>query len=322
MTASRLLAALLAAALAVPAAAQNYVETFTGGTNLGGWTFGANSAVQATGGNPTNWLHTTNLDTFAPQLRTTGSGGPFAGDWRAKGIHSVGVDLITVSTQFNFDRECTLMLSSGAQTVYWLGTEHVPQPGTGWKNFEFFVDVDSASMPAGWQVLSGGAPDATWNAVITNVTTVTFFYGDPTFFFIFDIWNVGADNIRISTAPVWVDLGFPLAGAAGVATLEGSGQLVPDSSLTLTLDNAAPSTATTLVIGLDEIDAPFKGGVLVPDLDSQVVVVTAPTGDWSLGSTWPAGIPSGTGLWMQVWWPDAGGPKGFAASNALEVTVP
>jgi hypothetical protein len=318
---ARTLAALLL--LAVAARSQDYVETFTGGVNLGGWTFGANSMVQATGGNPGNWVHTTNLDTFAPQLHTTGTGGPFAGDWRALDIHSVGVDLITVSTQFAFDRECTLMLSNGPQTVYFLGTaDHVPLAGTGWKSFEFTFDPASTTMPAGWFVLGAGAPDATWNAVITNVKSVNFFYGDPTFFFIFDIWNVGADNVRVSQTPVWTDVGHALAGAGGAPKLTGSGQLVGDSLLKLALSGAAASAPTTLVIGLSQIDAPFKGGVLVPQADLLASLVTSPAGALALSGSWPVGLPSGTQLWMQAWVADAGGPKGFAASNGLQATAP
>ncbi|HEX5010110.1 MAG TPA: hypothetical protein VFY71_06895 [Planctomycetota bacterium] len=313
------LALLLAAA---PLAAQNYVETFTGGVNQGGWTFGANSAVQATGGNPTNWLHVTNLDTFAPQLHNT-LPGPFAGDWRALGVHSVGVDLITISTQFAFDRECTLMLSNGPQTVYFLGSaNHVPQAGTGWKSFEFTFDPASTTMPPGWAVFDVGDPDATWNAVITNVKTITFFYGDPTFFFIFDIWNVGADNIRINQVPVWTDVGHALAGAGGAPVLKGSGQLVGDSVLKLALSGAAASAPATLVIGLTEIDAPFKGGVLVPAADLLAPLVTSPGGGLALSGKWPAGVPSGALLFLQMWVADAGGPKGFAASNGLKATTP
>ena len=317
------LALLLTAAMAAPAAAQDYIETFTGGVNLGGWTFGANSMVQASGGNPGSWVHTTNLDTFAPQLHTTGTGGPFAGDWRAMGIHSVGVDLITISTQFAFDRECTLMLSNGPQTVYFLGSaNHVPQAGTGWKSFEFVLDPSSTTMPPGWAVFDVGDPDATWNAVITNVKSVNFFYGDPTFFFIFDIWNVGADNIRIDQVPVWTDAGHALAGAGGAPVLKGSGQLVGGSLLKLQLSGAAASAPATLDIGLSEIDAPFKGGVLVPSADLLAPLVTSPAGTLVLSGTWPLGVPSGASLWLQAWVADAGGPKGFAASNGLKATTP
>jgi len=315
----RTLAALLALAAAIPA--QNVLDTFTGGVNLGGWTFGANSTVQGSGGNSGGWVHTTNLDTFAPQLRTTGTNA-FTKNWRAFGIRSVGVDLITVSTQFAFQRECTLILSNGVSSMYYLGTEFVPQPGTGWKSFEFTFDPDSTTMPPGWLVLSGGAPDTVWNTVIQDVRSVTFFYGDPTFFFIFDIWNVGADNVRISTAPVWIDVGNGLPGAGGTPKLAGHGQLVEAALMKLDLTGAAPSAATGLVIGFSEIDAPFKGGVLVPSVDVLVNLATSPAGALSLPAKWPAGVPSGTQLWFQAWVQDAGGPKGFAASNGLRASVP
>jgi len=38
---------------------------------------------------------------------------------------------------------------------------------------------------------------------------VQFFYGDPTFFFIFQQWEVGADNVRIEGVPT---------AAAGIET--------------------------------------------------------------------------------------------------------
>ena len=321
MLRTRTLAALLL--LAAPLAAQNALDTFTGGVNQGGWTFGADSAIAPHGGNPDAWVHTTILDTFAPQFRTTGTGGPFTGNWRAMGVHSFGVDLITISTQFQFDRECTLELSNGTQTVYYLGSaNHVPQPGTGWKSFEFTFDPASTTMPPGWALFDVGDPDTAWNAVITNVKTINIFYGDPTFFFIFDVWNVGADNARISAQPVWTDLGQALAGASGAPALSGSGQLVPNSQLKLNLKNAAHSAPATLIIGLSQIDAPFKGGVLVPSVDLLASLVTSSTGAITLASTWPTGLPSGTALYLQMWVTDAGGPKGFAASNALKATSP
>ena len=311
----------LLAVVAAPLAAQNALDQFTGGVNQGGWTFGANSAVQMSGGNPGACLRTTNLDTFAPQLRTTGASA-FTGNWRALGVHSVGVDLLTVSTQFNFERECTLMLSNGHATIYYLGTEFVPKPGTGWKSFEFTFDPNSMTMPPGWFVNGPGNPDTVWQAVITNVTSITFFYGDPTFFFIFDIWNIGADNLRISGQPVWTDLGQSLAGSGGAPLLEGSSQLVGGSLLKLDVTNAAPAAPAALFVGFNAINAPFKGGVLVPDVDLAVSLVTSNAGMIAISSQWPTGVPSGTSVWLQTWVQDASGPKGFTASNALKATSP
>ena len=42
----------------------------------------------------------------------------------------------------------------------------------------------------------------------------------------------------------------------------------------------------------------------------------------SLTTTWPAGVPSGTGLYFQFWIQDAGAVKGFAATDGLLVSVP
>jgi hypothetical protein len=54
-------------------------------------------------------------------------------------------------------------------------------------------------MPPGWNVLNcTGTADAAWNTVITDVDRVIWFYGDPTFFYIFDIWDVGMDNARVA----------------------------------------------------------------------------------------------------------------------------
>ncbi len=310
--------------LAVAAAAQNAITTFSSGQNPAGWTFGANSFIDTHVGATTNWfLHTTNLDTFAPQLRTTGAAGAYAGNWRTKGYTSAGVDLRTYGTQFPFARPLSLILHSGAQSVYFLGSDLVPQVAEGWKSFDFSVPSASTTLPAGWAVLAGGAPDATWNAVITNVTQVTFFYGDPTNFFIFDIWNVAADNLRASVVPPFSDLGHALVGTLGVPELSGKGQLLPDTDMYLYLANVPLSpTLLHLVLGIDQLDAPFKGGVLVPD--PLVILPTAqPAGvAWYAYFIWPAGLPAGTELLAQVWFADAAGPSGFAATNGLMLTAP
>jgi len=133
---------------------------------------------------------------------------------------------------------------------------------------------------------------------------------------------VGADNLRISAQPVWTDLGQGLAGSAGTPVLKGSGQLVGNSNLKLDLSNAKPSAPAALIFGLSALNAPFKGGVLVPDIDLLVSLVTSTGGMNAISTHWPTGIPSGTSVWLQAWVQDAGGPKGFAASNALKATSP
>lgn len=210
--------------LSLASLAQSSVEGFTNGSNQGGWTWGAGDQFSPTGGNPEWHLETQILDTFAPQPRTAaGASSVFTGDYRARGVRSLGIDLVTVSTQFPFQRPLTLILENDRgtpgnplddQSVYFISSSFVPQPGTGWSAFDVGVPSLSLTMPAGWQVLQGaGAPNQVWNEVIGNVSRVRWFYGDPMLFFIFDIWQVGMDNARITT-----DLGTAFCFGDGSGT--------------------------------------------------------------------------------------------------------
>jgi hypothetical protein len=118
------------------------------------------------------------------------------------------------------------------------------------------------------------------------------------------------------------DLGGGLAGLLGVPTAGGTGTLQAGTPLNLTLANAAPLAPTWLVVGLTRIDAPFKGGVMIPDVDAVLPFSVGSTGALALASTWPAGVPSGVDLYFQWWVSDAAGVKGFAASNGLQGTTP
>ncbi|HEX5012404.1 MAG TPA: hypothetical protein VFY71_18595 [Planctomycetota bacterium] len=120
----------------------------------------------------------------------------------------------------------------------------------------------------------------------------------------------------------WTDLGAGLAGAAGVPSLLGTGTLCAGQADQLTLGGAAPSAAATLVFGLSVIDAPFKGGTLVPTPLLLLGLPTDASGAATLPFTLPAGIPPDTELDFQVWVPDAGGPHGLAASNGLRGVTP
>jgi hypothetical protein len=41
-------------------------------------------------------------------------------------------------------------------------------------------------------------------------------------------------------------------------------------------------------------------------------------GEFHLTFSWPVFVPADLAVYFQFWVPDAGGPKGFAASNALK----
>ena len=132
--------------------------------------------------------------------------------------------------------------------------------------------------------------------------------------------NSGAAYVFALTP--WMNLGNALAGSAGEPALVGSGPLTPGSTLTLDLSQALPSTLITLVVGLNALNAPFKGGMLIPAPDLMATITTSPLGQVSMSSTWPSGVPTGTALFMQFWMADAAGIQGFAASNGLQATVP
>jgi hypothetical protein len=120
----------------------------------------------------------------------------------------------------------------------------------------------------------------------------------------------------------WTWLGNGLAGTAGVPQLVGTGTLVGGEPAALNLTEAAPSAAATLVIGLSALNAPFKGGVLVPLPAALVSALTDAGGTLPLAATWPAGLPSGLEIYLQYWIVDATAPHGFAASNAVLASAP
>lgn len=187
-----------------------FVETFEEG-NEGGWTFGGGDSIPANGGNPDAYLQSGLLDTFAPQPRTTATGSVFTGDFRANAVTAFGVDLTTFSAQTTGGRPLTLMLIHDNGTpgnitddtaAYQLGP-NIPAVGTGWTEYDYVVPSQETALPAGWLLLnlgdSGAPANHTWDQVIQDVNRVQFFYGDPTFFFIFQQWLLGLDNPRITT---------------------------------------------------------------------------------------------------------------------------
>ena len=116
----------------------------------------------------------------------------------------------------------------------------------------------------------------------------------------------------------WTGLASGLAGSSGVPLLVGTGPLSPSSGNQLDLTSANSSSAATLVFGLSQLNAPFKGGTLVPTPLLLVPLATNPSGALSLPFTWPSNVPPGMALYFQFWINDAGGVAGFAASNGLE----
>jgi len=206
-------------ALSAPAFGDVFTETFDNGSNVGGWLYGGpGETIEPTGGNPGWFLHSPSIDTFAPQPRTSGPDSVFTGDFKDRNVSVIGIDLITIDVDFSAaGRPLTLMLISEAGTpgnpnddwaAYLIGPQNIPLPGEGWLSYSFDVPSQSPTLPPGWQTIDLGPnpPPPDWNALITNVDQVRFFYGDPTFVFIFQMWDVGLDNVTITADVVPVEL--------------------------------------------------------------------------------------------------------------------
>jgi hypothetical protein len=125
------------------------------------------------------------------------------------------------------------------------------------------------------------------------------------------------------TPSAWLGLGHALAGSLGAPALIGKGTLAPSSPVTLVIEQGQSFGSAALVIGGIAIDAPFKGGTLVP-LPS-VLIAGLPldgNGEFTGMGTWYGGLPSGTATYFQAWVPDPAGPAGFAATNGLRGVTP
>jgi len=128
---------------------------------------------------------------------------------------------------------------------------------------------------------------------------------------------------QLTMHAAWFDLGAALAGAHGPPLLAPDGMLQPGSPVTLALSNALENSSFTLIVGLSALQAPFKGGTLVPFPSVLVFgLPTGPAGALALQGTWPSGLPSGFSLYFQEWIVDAAGPSGLAATNAVRAVTP
>jgi hypothetical protein len=224
---------LLTAALHAGAQMQ-YVETFESASNEDRrFTYGSpGEFVDETGGNSGKFLHAPDLDTFAPQPGTLwGEDSPFVGDYRARGVTSVGVDLQLFHVDFSAEeRPLSLMLVSDNGTLddfeddwaaYFIGNQNIPLEGEGWRSYDFAIPSQSSTLPSGWRTrpLGSTSPaEPSWNDLISNVSQLRFFYGEPENFYIFQVWDVGMDNVRITAVPlppsvVPMFLGLTLVGA-------------------------------------------------------------------------------------------------------------
>lgn len=115
------------------------------------------------------------------------------------------------------------------------------------------------------------------------------------------------------------DLGYELSGSNGDPELT-----VAYNKNTNVISFTATSTPTLkaglLLVADNQLLIPFKGGTLVPDLDTVIGLFTSAGGVGTVSG--PVGgavsFPCGQDLSAQMWFQDPGGPNGVAASNGVE----
>lgn len=127
---------------------------------------------------------------------------------------------------------------------------------------------------------------------------------------------VGSDAFEVTTP------GSPGTGGV-VPVLEGAGPAKPGSlGNSFTISMGPASGSAFLVLGLSELAAPFKGGILgpAPDVFLPALGLDA-SGGLGFVFALPADVPAGLEVFAQAWLPDPGVVPAFSATNTLKLTL-
>ncbi len=194
--------------------------------------------VEPSGGHPGAFLYVQRVDAAEPSLLTIpGRSADFLGDYRAKGVISMGVDInlfgcgldpnMTLGTCEK--RPVTLILHSDMGTpddplddcdAAFVG-RFLARPGVGWRSYGFIVPSRSPVLPPRWQLVGTCAnvsANEAWNRLIQNVGEARFDLGEPGYMYFFQFWSLGFDNPRISSGTL--DLDGDGAGAVPVEPID------------------------------------------------------------------------------------------------------
>ncbi len=339
------------AALRAQTCGASTVESFSASSNIGGWTYGGpQQSIAASGGFTGAYLRSANMDTFAPQLFTS-QASLFTGNLRAAGVSSYGVDLQTFALDIQTcDRPLSILLESDNGTpgdpsddyyVYFVSPNQVPCVDGLWHSYNFDVPTSSNVLPPGWALSPGTAiaPDVAWNSIVTNCVRVRYFYGDPTFFFLFAIWTCGADNLRVAsnggaTTYCLSKLNSkscqPAIASSGVASASQAAPFLVTASQVI---NNKPGI---LFYGHSPKNSPFQGGTLCVQTPIQRTPLqssggNAPPNDcsgafsidfnaWTQGGNDPS-LQAGATIYGQYWSRDPASASTTSLSNAIRFTI-
>lgn len=254
-----------------------YVDTFDDQTNWNNWDFGS---FADEGGHPGSFLYVEH------SIANTIEGGSdlFHGDYRARQVLAIGLDLRSYALAFdNPDTPpVSLVLVDDKGTadakddvlLYKVGPKF-PLPEQGWVHYRFDIPAQEEQLPQGWALHTFGThSDDSWAKSITHITSVSFVFGDPTYATIENDQTMGLDNVSIilgdpdsagdlnNDARVDCSDLYRLAGLAGPcppaptpcpADLDGSG-VINAADLAI----AAINFAGYKPVYLDEVTLPVK----------------------------------------------------------------
>src|SRR5262249_18368737 len=121
--------------------------------------------------------------------------------------------------------------------------------------------------------------------------------------------------LLLSQLGPWDNLGKALAGTQGLPKQTGEGTLQGGQPFEIALRDARPLAQAAHFVGLAQLNAPFKGGTMVPTIDLiNSPLFTDASGDLVLGGHWPLFGLTGLHLYFQFWVHDPVGIKGWSAS--------
>lgn len=227
-------AGLLACALGQGAVAAVTSVPFDNGAE--GWSINGYDTISPSGGNPGANINLEIIDTFGISVRND-TNSKFLGDYTQRGPTRVSIDFKVNYIRFfgqDVTRDLVLELrdydnphGDYPYTSVWFNAGALPSPGEGWRTITFdIVDVNSATLPAGWGGTGAEDPDTfepilppgrTWANVLAGIDEVQFTTFVPGYFYGFTDFDVAVDNIRFEPIPApATGLALGLIGVASV----------------------------------------------------------------------------------------------------------
>jgi hypothetical protein len=137
------------------------------------------------------------------------------------------------------------------------------------------------------------------------------------------IGSAGATDLVEVYASPWTDLGGGTLGVAGQPTLTGFGSLEGGTTASVFLADVPPSAAMLAWISFAPVPFSALGGTVHAfPFTNQLGLVSSGAGSFGAGTTWPAGLPTGTQVWFQFIVADVSSIHGLSLSNGLRATSP